>query len=153
MLGIFNIIIFVCYLSQGHGNRKTRGPPAWAMPRFKYWLQISQGQNARERVSWLGWAPPWLAAGTSILWLQTFLIRGGGTSNSIAKQAALLETTSQKWPVHSPGPAKTLVASGLWYTKTPLFVCLNFAALGDEMRPGGSGHCIFLLLEYQFVLK
>lgn len=32
MLGIFNIIISVCFLSQGCGNRKTRGSLAWAMP-------------------------------------------------------------------------------------------------------------------------
>lgn len=78
-----------------------------------YGLQKSLGQNADEHGTCLSWGPLWLAAGTSILWVQTFLIKVEGSSNPNAKLPGRLETAIQKWPVDLLGPGKTLAVSGL----------------------------------------
>lgn len=59
---------------------------------------------------WLGWGPLWLAAGTYILWVWTFLTRAESSSNPDAKLPGGFETAIQKWPANLLGPAKTLAA-------------------------------------------
>lgn len=55
MLGIFNVIS-VSYLQQGHGNRKTRGPAAWAMPNEGLYIYYESNRDKMLGNISPGWA-------------------------------------------------------------------------------------------------